>query len=281
MAIVHRFAASRTPGAFLTMAWDVFFASRGRGVSLDAHFPWLAGGGRDDRAFCIEQDGHPAAMLMVREGILGGPDGGLRFHAIGLVCTAPAFRQRGLAGRLMDAALEDVGRLPVLLWTSQHGFYERWGFEVADPTLVVACRMSPASSHSPEQSDWPGGDTSFLFGGPRGLPSFVRRAARVGAGRPDVAEAGGAGASLVVSEGNDVPVVLSLDGPAPAVADLVASLGARELVLNLPRPGPVLEELRVRGASLALQPTNIAMWRFPDADASAITHWDVPLLDRF
>lgn len=48
------------------------------------------------------------------------------------VYTEPAYRRRGLAGKLLDTAVEDLrqkGVSPVFLVTDHKGFYERYGWE--------------------------------------------------------------------------------------------------------------------------------------------------------
>ena len=52
------------------------------------------------------------------------------------VFTEPEFRRRGVAGRLLDLAVEDMrarGRSPLYLLTDHTGFYERYGWEYLCP----------------------------------------------------------------------------------------------------------------------------------------------------
>ncbi|GAA1991679.1 GNAT family N-acetyltransferase [Amycolatopsis minnesotensis] len=59
--------------------------------------------------------------------VLAEPDGGAR---IGRVVTAAAARGRGLAGKLMEAALDLVGSAPCVLDSQVYaqGFYAKFGF---------------------------------------------------------------------------------------------------------------------------------------------------------
>jgi predicted GNAT family N-acyltransferase len=70
----------------------------------------------------LEQDGAVLACLRVLD------DG--TSHAIGRVATAAQGRGRGLAARLVQAALERYGDGPVHLGAQAHleGWYERFGF---------------------------------------------------------------------------------------------------------------------------------------------------------
>lgn len=72
------------------------------------------------------RDAEPAAYLRV----LAEPDGTAR---IGRVCTGRAYRGRGLAARLMAAALDGIGPTRVCTLHAQAhlvDFYRRFGFEV-------------------------------------------------------------------------------------------------------------------------------------------------------
>ncbi len=54
------------------------------------------------------------------------------FPNVGAVYTEEAYRGRGVAGRLLDLAVEDQrahGVSPVYLVTDHTGFYERYGWE--------------------------------------------------------------------------------------------------------------------------------------------------------
>lgn len=92
----------------------------------------------------FEADGEVAATIRVLD------DGATR--AIGRVATAPAFRGRGLAARLMAEGIELCAGLPVTLGAQAHleGWYERFGFRRSGPGYVedgiphVPMRREPA-----------------------------------------------------------------------------------------------------------------------------------------
>jgi ElaA protein len=79
----------------------------------------------------LARGGEPVAYLR----ILGGHDGTQR---IGRVAVRKAARGGGLAGRLMDEAIEIVGNRPAVLdaQTPLVGFYERYGFSAAGPEFL-------------------------------------------------------------------------------------------------------------------------------------------------
>jgi ElaA protein len=75
----------------------------------------------------FEADGEVAATIRVLD------DGATR--AIGRVVTAPAYRGRGLAARLIERGVTDHGDLPLTLGAQAHleGWYERFGFRRSGP----------------------------------------------------------------------------------------------------------------------------------------------------
>jgi ElaA protein len=79
----------------------------------------------------LDDDGQPAAYLR----ILTEPDGARR---IGRVCTDPRRRGGGLAARLLDVALREVGAAPSVLEAQSHlvGFYRRAGYRECGPEYV-------------------------------------------------------------------------------------------------------------------------------------------------
>jgi ElaA protein len=103
--------------ALLRLRVDVFI--------VEQHSPYPDLDGRDlepsTRHLWIGEP--PVAYLR----LLAEPDGTLR---IGRVAVAPAARGTGLAGRLMDAALELVGEQDCVLNAQSYlvGFYARYGF---------------------------------------------------------------------------------------------------------------------------------------------------------
>lgn len=114
----------RTLYDLLRLRVDVFVVEQacaypeldGRDTEPGTRHLWLADGGP------------PMAYLRV----LGEPRGVAR---IGRVVVTPAARGTGAAGRLMTAALAEIGARETVLDAQAHlvGFYERHGFTVTGP----------------------------------------------------------------------------------------------------------------------------------------------------
>ncbi|WP_341719739.1 GNAT family N-acetyltransferase [Micromonospora sp. FIMYZ51] len=118
---------ARTLYDLLRLRVDVFV------VEQECAYPELDG--RDvepgTRHLWLALDGAPLAYLR----ILANPGGVAR---IGRVVVAPAARGTGHAGRLLTAALVEIGDRPCVLEAQSHlvDFYARHGFTVSGPAYV-------------------------------------------------------------------------------------------------------------------------------------------------
>ncbi|GIJ35888.1 GNAT family N-acetyltransferase [Micromonospora sediminimaris] len=104
----------------------------GRDVEPGTRHLWLA------------RDGAPVAYLR----LLADPGGVAR---IGRVVVAPTARGAGHAGRLMTAALAEIGDRPCVLDAQSHlvDFYTRHGFTVSGPEYV-----EDGIPHTPMRRKW-------------------------------------------------------------------------------------------------------------------------------
>lgn len=131
------------PADYLALAWKEFFAGRGRGVTLTAHFPWLD----DDGVFFVVQREDDAVVggLAVRP--ILSRDGQYRAGLIGLVCVRPDRRGLGIARALMAVAIAraaDARFDDLLLWTGKPAVYEGLGFRVQDDATVALVQAGTA-----------------------------------------------------------------------------------------------------------------------------------------
>ena len=85
----------------------------------------------ETRHLWAERDGKVLGYLR----ILAEPDGAAR---IGRVCTAAHARGDGIASRLLDHALAEIGDRPIRLDAQSYlvGFYQRYGFRVTGAEFV-------------------------------------------------------------------------------------------------------------------------------------------------
>jgi ElaA protein len=118
---------TRTLYDLLRLRVDVFV------VEQKCAYPELDGRDTEPetRHVWLSRDGAPVAYLR----ILGNPGGAAR---IGRVVVAAAERGTGAAGRLMAAALAEIGDRPSVLHAQAHlvRFYERYGYAVTGPEYL-------------------------------------------------------------------------------------------------------------------------------------------------
>lgn len=127
--------------------WHEFFASRGRGISLDVHCPWLADAAgvhglwlADERA-----PGGVAAALVIREREISPQT---RIGLVGLVCVHEPLRGQGLSAVLLAEALRQaraLGLSDLILWTAKPAVYACAGFveDVREISLSVQTPKDP------------------------------------------------------------------------------------------------------------------------------------------
>lgn len=271
----------RLPERFRALAWQTFFASRRRGISLEAHFPWLADADGRTVAIVARVADAAAAMLVVRNGRLKVEGTSCAIAAIGLVCTDPTWRGRGLASTLIEAALaEGSTRADVaLLWTRQAAFYERLGFRTADPMSTGIARLATSSlSHSAVEGRFADSAlaTSAIFAGRRGVPPFIEQV-RVFATGDDTVAIGEAAAG-------GPPVLLGWEGDPDRILQLVAEVAPPAIRWNGTDCDALTAAAIRAGHTLDLAPVELAMWR-PLTDRTpsiaALARTPIPLLDRF
>lgn len=270
------------PDEFRHLAWDTFFASRGRGLSLDAHFPWLSDASDPALAITAVIGGAAAAMLIVRPGRVSVEETCHQIATIGLVCTDPAWRGRGLASRLISAALDaakDTAET-ALLWTRQAAFYEPMGFETADHAVMGLAQIVANDSMAPTRHDLNESEFSEspIFAGRRGIPTFVERVGVHASSDSD--------ASVAIGESNhgDAPILLDWQGDPAHVLDVIGGLGSETIRWNGYENDPLITLAMARGHRFSLQPARLAMWHRLSDDApslDALSRVPISILDRF
>lgn len=226
--------------------WDVFFSSRGRGVSLHAHFPWL----EDSlKVTCLEirdpiRPDKAVAALVIRtmdESI------GL----IGLVCVDEAWRGGGLSAQLMSNAsrhAEQAGLRALILWTQTPSVYDRHGFSVDEQDLTghIISPSGRACIVECVREAWPApGNHSDK----RGLPPFASSGQRIT----------GAGAELILVRSASLMTLVEWQGATAAVADLIESTISDTWMLNVCANDPLIAELNKRRFKVDLVPGAIRM----------------------
>ena len=227
------------PLAARALIWEVFFASRQRGVDLRTHFPWIEQSMDTHCLTLSEKEGGSAVASLVLRQRTHSPVGSCAM--VGMVCVDLAWRGRGLATRLLRRAhaFAIAQQFPALvLWTGQPGIYRRHGFVpdkcdslgqvTLDPLRLRAhVKFSKGQSHAA-----------------RGLPPFAERLVYVES----------AAAQLITLETACEVALAEWQGSLPAVLDLIEVALPTTWHLNAPADAPIFEELHKRGHSYTPSP---------------------------
>jgi GNAT superfamily N-acetyltransferase len=246
-------SVSHTPDeTYLTMVWQEFFVSRGRGLTLGAHFPWITGADPPCTFVTLARAGEVVGGLTVIDRSAAMSEETGRIGAIGLVVVRPDVRGRGYSGLLLKRAIDsarDSRYVGLTLWTSKHAVYSPYGFELADEGMFgTVLNASPTAqetsifSRSPREAD-----DGFVS---PGLPPFARDIARIRHRR----------CTLVVLSDGRSDILAQAEGSLSEVADALTSLMPRNWMLNSTRGDPLIEELESRGLQLNMQQSRLQMW---------------------
>ncbi|MFL6626578.1 MAG: GNAT family N-acetyltransferase [Vitreoscilla sp.] len=255
------------PPGYIALCWEVFFRSRGRGVAMDAHFPWLHVPGQAVFVTLRVDDAVIAGCAMR---FIDDRTRARRGAAIGLVCVDAKHRGQGHSSRVLERAIahaDALGLADLVLWTGKPGVYERHGFALDDDGLYgSACApagMAPLAVDA-TQDAWPGsGDT-------RGLPPFAASGERWQS----------ADASAIVVRDARGPILAEWQGPDAAVADLLAHAMPPAWRINALAGDGLPALLAERGFALDLQPSRLRMRRPAPLAGAAPRRYDLRVLDR-
>ena len=228
----HNNVVAGVPLEAQALIWDVFFASRGRGLDIHTHFPWI-----DDsrNVHCITVTergcGELVATLVLR-GSVSDKIG--RYAMIGMVCVDELWRRLGLSRQLMETALSFAAEQHInslLLWTEQPSVYRRYGFLPDNRDGFGSVALNPLRPPSRITFVRRHADAA------RGLPPFGRGLTRF---ESDAAEVIGVETAKGVT-------LAEWRGPMPSVLDLVESALPATWRLNTSVGAPIFDEISKRG----------------------------------
>ncbi|MEY4907301.1 MAG: hypothetical protein RL260_1019 [Pseudomonadota bacterium] len=261
------------PSDFRALAWRVFFTSRGRGISLAHHFPWIDQECRTV-SVCAWVGGTLVGGLVIRR--IPMSDGG-QCGLVGLVCVEASERGKGWSHRLLEVATAQAGQqglTALLLWTQKPEVYARHGFVLGGSELLgdVVSRSEVVPLPLQTEQPWPS-ETVSIGAVLRGLPAFARSARRL-----DVETARGV-ASAIVLETAAGPAVAEWHGDEHDVAELLVTSLPQHWVLNAIEGDRLVGALQACGCSMQLRPSRTRFVRWVTPDTGRVLP-DVRVLDR-
>lgn len=249
----HTFKPIVSPGvpeSARRLFWEVFFASRGRGIDLDAHFPWIS---YDQHVFCVEikdpAGADEAVAALVIRTLGSGTDAFVGL--IGLVCVNEAWRGKGLASGLMKSAIkfaESQSMAALILWTQKPEVYAGQGFITDEQYLFGYVVSTPELRVTMEyaMNDWPGSSAQEIK---RGIPPFASRGQMISNDK----------ARLIVFVTHGGMSVVEWSGEKKDVVDLMLASLPERYSLNVAEGDSLISELEERGLELNLKPAALRM----------------------
>lgn len=239
---------TQAPEAYRALVWDTFFASRGRGLSLDLHFPWLR----------ASEGGTWFVVAQSADSVVGGlcvrptPDGVSAIASVGLVCVELAHRGQGLSKAMLQRAIDesrDRGLAALRLWTGKPGVYQGLGFVVADPAMFGTVEQPKIHGFQtgvlPRREAWP----NSLSANGAGLPPFAASGCRW------LTET----ATLITLEDAEGTIVAEWTGPSEAVAELMEQVLPPQVRINTLKGDDLPAVLTERGWRCNLTESRLQM----------------------
>jgi GNAT superfamily N-acetyltransferase len=243
---------SGVPESARLLLWDVFFCSRGRGLSLTVHFPWLDNSGD---VFCVSMsssEGSGAsktiAALVIKKVTMSDRIIGL----VGLVCVAEEWRGKGLSSRLMSEATELARMIEIdalVLWTQKPDVYTGQNFVVDSQEFFcqVANKNITQLVVNFASEVWP---DLFAVEHQQGLPSFAKSGKRVSTKDASL---------VVVNSQNDNVTLVYWAGKIKDVVDLIESSLPSRWGVNIAEGHELIAELRKRDFEVDIKPAAVRM----------------------
>lgn len=260
------------PESARQLIWNIFFASRRRGISLSVHFPWLDS---NPNVFCLairapqstQAEGFIAALVIRRDQTESGQNIGL----IGLVCVAEEWRGKGLSSILMSDAINFANQIDLdalVLWTQKPEVYTGHGFapDGQDMYGFVERTLSHRSCIEFTTEAWP--DLESIQA-QRGLPPFAVSGRSISTNS----------AKVIVLESYNGVTLAEWYGSNAAIVDLLESALPTRWGLTICEGSGLVTELLKRNFKVGLKPAALRLVKNLKAASVLITP-EINLLDR-
>jgi GNAT superfamily N-acetyltransferase len=257
----------RPPIEFKALVWDVFFKSRDRGISLDAHFPWLESS--DSWYVVIKFNLKVVGGLVVKKINLKIKNDAAGI--VGLVCVDEKYRCRGYLKLMLDLAITEAKNRKynyLILWTEKSKLYRKFGFEINDDSFYGWAEKDIFLSNKNLKiycSDWPANNNE------RGIPPFANKCTQYST---DVA-------NITVISDSLGPILAEWSGGNFNVLDIIRNILPKKYRLNIFASDSLHYSLIENGWTLSLVPSQLQMVLklFPSASPYAAAY-KLRVLDR-
>lgn len=236
--------------AFRDMAWEVFFTTKGRGISLRRHFPFLYASSSRVQSFEARESGQLIGGLALKTEEYFFEEKQYKVGLIGLVCVSPNFRGLGVGRNLLTQVIKyaKFNSFDYLtLWTNQHGIYSGLGFEVSD-------RWNYGWIEQPEVNIC---EASIPMEGLPGIEDKVKPLPPFATARYELNNKNAAIAYLCDFDG---VIVADYSGEPSLVAKMLFEQLPKKWRLNFIENDPLVGALSDLGLKVSASPTNLQMW---------------------
>ncbi|WP_236024082.1 GNAT family N-acetyltransferase [Comamonas suwonensis] len=272
MMVTIRKTSDRVPG-FEELAWDIFFQSKSRGISLVRHFPWILE--PLDKGFYIlaEIKARVVGGLVVKNwrGLIDGHD--VKVGMIGLVCVSFDFRGQGISRMLLEAALSEarVDSFDALtLWTNSPALYAQYGFFGADAWQYGWVHKKERVD---EKEDIFLVDFNIAEIQGKAIPPFAQ----------SINELKGKISSVFLIKDGNGWIVAGYKGDVKEAAYLMARNLVNSWRLNIEKDDPLKGELERLGYEINVDLVNLQMWHTIDLKlrvSDLVNKIKIPVLER-
>ncbi|WP_165872317.1 GNAT family N-acetyltransferase [Shewanella frigidimarina] len=237
----------RISNDFKNFAWNIFFKSKGRGLTFEQHFPWIQSGTSFWTVEARENERLIGGLIVRELEICYGSRVEL-IGCIGLVCVDSLYRGKGIANQLFKtlietASIKKYGALT--LWTNQHHIYESKGFFVSDESLSGTVTAPESVCHSL--------GTAFIC---ENLPNHI--------GLPPFAISGriykSKEANITVIRDHNSYIVSDWSGSDNNVCSLIKDVLPESFRIHTQYKCSLVKFLSTLGYSINLSPVNLQMW---------------------
>jgi len=274
---------------------EAFVSGRGRGGSLAQRYPGLLCDANLANLHVRRQGGRVVACCAVRRFTWISDDTRWEAAMIGMVYTAPAFRGRGHAAGVLDAAVDTLAAAGVdfaVLWSGLDGFYERLGWTAHDRGVFGSVPGSPAGRRGATQAEPSMADIArFEVLRERLAPQRVARdptayaAVPLPAGRVfgAFAHEGDAQAAALVGQAGAARYLYDAVGDAAALPALWDAISAGAGTVHVNEViGSEFHRWLARNVDITFTAQQLAHWRMlsPRAARAAWRGWHLPWFDR-
>jgi GNAT superfamily N-acetyltransferase len=220
------------PGEARKLIWEVFFASRQRGINLKAHFPWIDQE-NNIHCFALTKPGNSdfLATLILKTQFINSR---MNYAMVGMVCVKEEWRRSGLGKQLMTYMLDysEKNQISALvLWTTQPNFYSRYGFIIDNSDCSGNVALKPQRENVKVEYKTKSAHPSIS------LPPFAKR----------IIHYEGKESELFVIESKNGLLLAEWIGTPSSVVDLVESVMPLKWDLSTSEGNPIINELKSRG----------------------------------